>query len=61
MECLKKGEELTLIATDPMTELDIPHFCTRAGHILIRQWKEQGNQEQKTGDQIFFLIKKNQE
>ena len=29
------GEVLCLRATDPMTEIDLPHFCTEAGHRVI--------------------------
>lgn len=61
MERLKKGDELTLKATDPMTELDIPHFCTQAGHILIRQWQERPKKQPRKEDLFFFLIKKDQE
>ena len=29
------GEVLCLRATDPMAEIDLPHFCAEAGHSLI--------------------------
>lgn len=32
---LPPGAVLRLLATDPMAEIDIPHFCTEAGHELV--------------------------
>ncbi|QDG75469.1 sulfurtransferase TusA family protein [Labrenzia sp. PHM005] len=32
---LSPGEELTILTTDPMAEIDIPHFCQEHGHTLI--------------------------
>lgn len=32
---LPPGAMLRLLATDPMAEIDIPHFCTEAGHQLV--------------------------
>ncbi|HEY8351389.1 MAG TPA: sulfurtransferase TusA family protein [Sphingomonadales bacterium] len=29
------GEELLVLATDPMAELDLRHFCAEAGHEFI--------------------------
>ncbi len=29
------GEELTVLATDPMAELDMRHFCNESGHELL--------------------------
>lgn len=29
------GETLALTATDPLAAIDIPHFCSEAGHRLI--------------------------
>ncbi len=28
---LKPGDTLTLLTTDPMARIDVPHFCARAG------------------------------
>ena len=33
------GERLALIATDPLSAIDIPHFCNEAGHRLIASEK----------------------
>lgn len=29
------GTRVTLIASDKMAMVDVPHFCTEAGHVLI--------------------------
>jgi len=31
------GQVLDLIADDPMALIDLPHFCTEAGHRLLAQ------------------------
>ena len=33
------GEILVVTATDPMTAIDIPHFCNEQGHVLEAQGK----------------------
>ncbi|MEM7631563.1 MAG: sulfurtransferase TusA family protein [Pseudomonadota bacterium] len=30
-----KGDEITVRADDPAAIVDIPHFCTEAGHTLV--------------------------
>ncbi|MBW7837075.1 MAG: sulfurtransferase TusA family protein [Sphingomonadales bacterium] len=32
---MAKGAELTVIASDPMAEIDMAHFCAEAGHHLL--------------------------
>ncbi len=32
---MERGQRLLLVATDPMSALDVPHFCNEAGHRLI--------------------------
>jgi len=32
---LAAGDRLTVLTTDPMAEIDIPHFCSENGHTLI--------------------------
>lgn len=29
------GERLLVVATDPMAAVDMPHFCSEAGHRLV--------------------------
>jgi tRNA 2-thiouridine synthesizing protein A len=35
MTRLSDGDQLTVLTTDPMAEIDIPHFCQENGHKLI--------------------------
>lgn len=32
---LGTGDELSLITTDPMAAIDIPHMCHEDGHLLL--------------------------
>ena len=32
---LAPGDRLTVLTTDPMAEIDIPHFCSENGHALV--------------------------
>jgi len=44
------GAQLTVIATDPKAETDIPEFCDAAGHRLVASRCE--------GGQLEFVIEK---
>ncbi|MEP3277915.1 MAG: sulfurtransferase TusA family protein [Stappiaceae bacterium] len=47
---LHVGERLSVQATDPMSDIDLPHFCQEHGHRLV---------EKTTKDDIrIFLIEK---
>jgi tRNA 2-thiouridine synthesizing protein A len=35
LKSLKSGEILRLIATDPASIIDVPHFCDGEGHVLV--------------------------
>jgi tRNA 2-thiouridine synthesizing protein A len=35
LEGLQAGERATLLATDPMARIDVPHFCNETGHLLV--------------------------
>ncbi|MBK1635096.1 sulfurtransferase TusA family protein [Rhodovulum adriaticum] len=35
LQSLPPGAELHLLADDPVAVVDIPHFCTQEGHILL--------------------------
>jgi tRNA 2-thiouridine synthesizing protein A len=37
LESLPSGETLMVIATDPMSAIDMPHFCSEQGHQLLEQ------------------------
>ena len=38
---MKAGEILMVTATDPMSAIDIPHFCNEQGHKLLEQSKSE--------------------
>ena len=42
LEGLKSGETLKLIATDPASVIDVPHFCNEQGHELLSHEVEHG-------------------
>ncbi len=44
------GEVLRVRATDPAAQVDIPHFCTEAGHVFLGQ--------ERDGEAIAFLIRR---
>ncbi|MEM8704375.1 MAG: sulfurtransferase TusA family protein [Pseudomonadota bacterium] len=35
MSKLPDGDRLVVLTTDPMAEIDIPHFCQENGHTLV--------------------------
>ncbi|WP_127900288.1 sulfurtransferase TusA family protein [Solirhodobacter olei] len=37
---LPEGAVLRLLATDPASVVDVPHFCAEAGHELLAQSRE---------------------
>ena len=34
LQALASGQTLTMLADDPAAIVDVPHFCTEAGHVL---------------------------
>ena len=50
LSMMQSGERMRLLADDPLAQIDVPHFCTPAGHRLISQ--------EKNGDQLIFLIER---
>jgi tRNA 2-thiouridine synthesizing protein A len=48
LQGLKSGETLKLIATDPASVIDVPHFCNEQGHALL-------SYEAKDGLHIFRI------
>jgi tRNA 2-thiouridine synthesizing protein A len=32
---MKSGDILKIVATDPMSAIDMPHFCSEQGHTLL--------------------------
>lgn len=50
LEKISMGAILKVLATDPMTMIDFPHFCQQAGHELLETTQQ---------DNIFiYLVKK---
>lgn len=47
---LKYGESLRILATDPATTIDFPHYCAESGNELV-------SQHQKAGVFIFIIRK----
>ena len=50
MRRLAPGQELTIRATDPSTERDVPNFCEFLGHVLLIARRE--------GDEFLYRIRK---
>jgi tRNA 2-thiouridine synthesizing protein A len=44
------GQVLRLLATDPASVIDVPHFCNQSGDTLLRT--------DQTGDLHVYLIRK---
>jgi tRNA 2-thiouridine synthesizing protein A len=40
LAAMAPGAVLTVIATDPMAEIDMPHFCQERGHLLLGQSRQ---------------------
>ncbi|MFK0685882.1 sulfurtransferase TusA family protein [Ochrobactrum sp. BD67] len=40
LEKMPSGALLWVEATDPLSGIDVPHFCTQEGHALIAQQRE---------------------
>lgn len=40
LETLAAGQVLKVIATDPVSAIDMPHFCNEQGHTLLGQTRE---------------------
>jgi tRNA 2-thiouridine synthesizing protein A len=47
---MKSGDTVTVMATDPSTERDIPKFCVFLGHELLSQ--------DRAGDEYHYRIRK---
>jgi tRNA 2-thiouridine synthesizing protein A len=42
LSAMASGEVLHMIADDPAAIVDVPHFCTEAGHDLVSQSEADG-------------------
>ncbi len=50
LEAMQSGHVLKVIATDPMSAIDMPHFCNEQGHTLLDQ--------QQVGEALIFRIRR---
>ncbi len=50
LEAMAPGSVLTVIATDPMSAIDMPHFCSEQGHALLSQ--------EQQGETLHFRIRR---
>ena len=48
---MPSGHVLKVIATDPMSAIDMPHFCNEQGHTLL-------DQVQGRPDALIFRIRR---
>ncbi len=52
LKSLPAGGLLRILADDPAAIIDVPHFCTEAGHTLI-------SADSSNGQQIYLIRKSN--
>lgn len=50
LESMPSGGVLKVIATDPMSAIDMPHFCNEQGHTLLDQSRD--------GEALIFRIRR---
>jgi tRNA 2-thiouridine synthesizing protein A len=50
MQPLQAGDLIRLIADDPASIVDVPHFCNESGHTLVDRRED--------GTQIIFTVRK---
>ena len=39
LESMQSGHVLKVLASDPMSAIDMPHFCNEQGHVLLSNTK----------------------
>lgn len=50
LESMQSGRVLKVLATDPMSTVDMPHFCNEQNHSLLTS--------EKNGDVLIFRIRR---
>jgi tRNA 2-thiouridine synthesizing protein A len=50
LEAMQSGHVLKVIATDPMSAIDMPHFCSEQGHTLL--------EHTRSAESLIFRIKR---
>jgi len=48
LSSLKAGDIITVHATDPLSRIDIPHFCQQSGHRLINNFDQKNDLNNET-------------
>jgi tRNA 2-thiouridine synthesizing protein A len=43
LEAMASGSVLKVVASDPMSAIDMPHFCNEQGHALLAQSQDGPN------------------
>ncbi|HLP71047.1 MAG TPA: sulfurtransferase TusA family protein [Rhizobium sp.] len=41
LSTMERGAELWIETTDPLAVIDIPHFCSESGHVLLASEKHE--------------------
>ena len=55
LRTIPAGGTLVLECTDPLTVIDVPHFCNQTGHALSAQEQKK---EQQSKLYIFTIVKR---
>ena len=42
LQTMKPGDQLSIEATDPAAQIDVPHFCAERGHVLLDCGEQDG-------------------
>lgn len=50
LQAMPSGAVLKVVATDPMSAIDLPHFCSEQGHTVLEQRQD--------GSSLTFRIKR---
>lgn len=51
LAALNSGQVLRLVADDPAAVIDVPHYCSESGHLLVKS-------DISDAVQIYFIQKK---
>jgi tRNA 2-thiouridine synthesizing protein A len=55
LRAVAPGGQVTLLASDPMARIDVPHFCSQHGHHLDHQ-DSQAGAAPGGGDLLIFEV-----
>ncbi|MEO0437269.1 MAG: sulfurtransferase TusA [Pseudomonadota bacterium] len=55
---MSAGETLTVVATDPSTQRDIPQFCRHLGHELVDAKERARNGDSKYAREYVYVLRK---